>query len=174
MGGAIKYVIAKPDLDAFGFDGAIGAATTAHGAPSYTGEAVVNVPIVTGKLALRGGVYYRRDGGYVDALPGDVQTINRSATPQPLYTPLSRPSLSTRNDKDINFADTWAARASLEWQPNETWSIRPQIFHQDYEQADNSHFFLGRTGLSSSFRIEQPSTDTATVYSLSVEKDLGG
>jgi len=174
MGGAIKYVSARPDLDAFGFDGAIGAATTAHGAPSYTGEAVVNVPIVTGKLALRGGVYYRRDGGYVDALPGDVQTINRSSTPQPLYTPLRRPSLSTRNDKDINFADTWAARASLEWQPDESWSIRPQIFHQDYEQADNSHFFLGRTGLSSSFRIEQPSADTATVYSLSVEKDLGG
>lgn len=174
MGGAIKYVSATPNLDAFGFDGAIGAATTAHGAPSYTGEAIVNVPIVTGKLALRGGVYYRRDGGYVDATPGDVQTISRSSTPQPLYTPLRRPSLTTRNDKDINFSDTWAARASLEWAPDETWSIRPQIFHQYYEQADNSHFFLGREGLSSSFRIEQPSTDEATIYSLSVEKDLGG
>lgn len=174
MGGAIKYVSATPDLDDFGFDGAVGLSATAHGSPSYNGEAVVNVPIVAGKLALRTGLSYRRDGGYVDAEPGDVVTIARSSTPQPLYTPLRRPSLTTRSDKNINFSDTWAARASIEWQPDESWSIRPQIFHQYYEQADNSHFFLGREGFVSSFRIKQPSTDEATIYSLNIDKDLGG
>jgi outer membrane receptor protein involved in Fe transport len=173
MGGAIKYVSATPDLDSFGVDGAIGVAATAHGSPSYNAETVVNVPVVEGKLALRAGFYYRHDGGYVDAEPGDIQVAAQSGTPSPDYTPLRRPSLSTRSDRDINFGDTYAARASLEWQPDESWSIRPQIFYQDYKQADNSHFFLGREGFVSSFRIKQPSTDKATIYSLNIVKDLG-
>lgn len=174
MGGAIKYVSATPNLNRFGVDGAIGVAATAHGSLSYNAETVVNVPIVEGKLALRAGFYYRHEGGYVDAEPGDIQIAAQSSTPSPEYTPLRRPSLSTRSDKDINFSDTYAARASLEWRPDDSWSIRPQIFYQDYKQADNSHFFLGRDGFVSSFRIRQPSTDRATISSLSIEKDLGG
>ncbi|MDT9600629.1 TonB-dependent receptor [Sphingosinicella rhizophila] len=173
MGGAIKYVSVTPDLDRFGVDGAVGAAVTAHGSPSYHGEAVINAPIVAGKLALRAGFYYRHEGGYVDAEPGIVQTTGLSSTPFPIYTPLRQDALSTRDEEDINYSNTYAVRASLEWQPDESWSIRPQIFHQNYKQADNSHFFLGREGFVSSFRFEQPTRDKATVYSLNIQKDLG-
>lgn len=174
MGGAIKYVSNTPDLNRFSVDAAAGVAAVEKGSPSYNGEVVVNAPIVEGSLAFRGGVYYRHDGGYIDAVPGDVQSSTRSSTPSPVYTPLRRNSLSTRSERDINYGDTYALRAALEWQPDESWSIRPQIFHQDYKLADNGHFFVNRPDFQSAFRIRQPNKDTSTIYSLNIEKSFGG
>jgi len=59
MGGAIKYVSARPNSSAFSASAGVGLATTAHGDPSYNAEGIVNVPLVEGKLAMRAGVFYR-------------------------------------------------------------------------------------------------------------------
>lgn len=173
MGGAIKYVSATPDMNQFGVDAAGGLAFTDKGSPSYTGEVVANIPVVEGRLAVRAGAYYRRDGGFVDNKPGDLRDTLVSSTPFPTYTPLTRDSLTTRTAKDQNRGDTFALRLSAEWRPDDSWSIRPQIFYQDYMLANTGEFFLGRPGLTSSFRIPQPSHDQGTIYSLNVEKDLG-
>ncbi len=174
MGGAIKYVSARPDLERIGGTAAAGLATTHYGALSYTGEGVLNLPLVPGKLALRAGGYYRRDGGYIDAVPGEVQSSGSSSTPFPNFTPLRRDTLSTRTRKDINRADLYVLRGSMEWQPDETWTIRPQAFYQDADLQDNGHFFVNRPRFQSSFRIAQPNHDRAGIYSLSIDKDLGG
>jgi len=174
MGGAIKYVSARPDLNDFSVDAAAGVAMISHGSPSYNGELVVNAPIVEGSLAFRGGFFYRHDGGYTDAVPGEVQSSTFSSTPSPVYTPLRRDALSTRREKNINYGDTYALRASLEWQPDDSWSIRPQIFYQDFKLADNGHFFINRPRFESAFRFPQTTKDTAAIYSLSIEKSLGG
>lgn len=174
MGGAIKYVSATPDLQEFSVDTAAGLAFTAHGEPSYNGEAVMNAPIVEGTLGLRAGVYYRREGGYVDNGPGDVQVSTISSLPSPDYSPLLRDSLTTRQTEDGNSAETWAGRLSMEWQPDDSWSIRPQIYFQDFEQGDTGQFFLNQPEFSTSYRIAQPTSETAGIYSLNIEKDLGG
>jgi outer membrane receptor protein involved in Fe transport len=174
MGGAIKYISATPRLNQFSVDTAAGFAVTAHGSPSYNGEVVVNAPLVEDRLALRAGFYYRHDGGFIDAMPGEVQDGNTSSTPFPIYTPARRDAGTTYAQKDANFADTYVGRVSLEWQPDETWSIRPQIFYQDYKQANQGAFFLNRPGYTSSLRMREPNYDTAAIYSLNIEKDLGG
>jgi iron complex outermembrane recepter protein len=46
MGGAIKYVSARPNLSEVGGSAAVGAATTAHGSLGYNAEGIVNLPIV--------------------------------------------------------------------------------------------------------------------------------
>src|SRR5258708_39130556 len=53
MGGAIKYVSHAPRLDAYEADVAAGVATTAHGGPSYTGEAAIQPPPIKDLPALR-------------------------------------------------------------------------------------------------------------------------
>lgn len=174
MGGAIKYVSARPDPTRFSVDTAIGAAITDGGGPSYNGEVVVNAPIVEDKLAVRAGFYYRHDGGFVDNRPGDVRVILRSSTPFPDYTPLVQDSLSNRTKKNRNYGDTYVGRLSFEWRPDESWTIRPQLFYQDYKQGDTGDMFIGRTDRSGSYRIAQPNYDRAGIYSLSVEKELGG
>jgi iron complex outermembrane receptor protein len=173
MGGAIKYVSATPNLHRFSVDTAAGLAFTDHGAPSYTGEVVVNAPIVEDKLAVRGGFYYRHDGGYVDNVPGQLRNSQASSAASPTYVPMLRDSLATRTEDNQNHAETYVGRLSAEWHPDETWTIRPQAFYQNYRLANTGEIFLNRPGYTSSFRLPQPGRDKGQVYSLSVEKDLG-
>ncbi|MBX7482939.1 TonB-dependent receptor [Qipengyuania qiaonensis] len=174
MGGAIKYASNTPDMNRFSVDAAVGAAVVSEGSPDYNGEVVVNAPIIEGSLAFRGGFFYRRDGGYIDAVPGDVQISTRSSTPFPEYTPLRLDALSTRREENINYSDTYALRGSIEWQPSADWSIRPQVFYQESKLQDSSLYFLGRPDFESSFRIPQPNVEQTSVFSLNIEKDLGG
>ncbi|MES2495585.1 MAG: TonB-dependent receptor [Pseudomonadota bacterium] len=174
MGGAIKYVSAKPNLTEVGGSAAAGTATTAHGSMSYNAEAVINLPIVSDKLAVRGGVYYRHDGGYIDNVAGGFVTNSRySSTASPTYTPQRQNALSTRNASNQNDADTYVGRLSLLWQPDETLSIRPAAYYQHYKLSNPGQFFVGEADLTSSYRIKQPTTDKAGIYSLDINKELG-
>lgn len=174
MGGAIKYVSARPNLSEVSASVTAGGATTAHGAASYNGEAVINLPLIQDKLAVRGGIYYRHEGGYIDNdAGGTFVDARRSSTPFPVYTQLVTPSLSTLDQDNHNSANTIAGRLSLEWQPDPSLVIRPQAFYQDYKQRNPSQLWLFSPELSTSFRLKQPTHDRSGIYSLSVDKDLG-
>ncbi len=174
MGGAIKYVSARPKLDEVGGSAAVGVATTAHGSMSYNAEAVVNLPIVQDVLAVRGGIYFRHDGGYIDNVAGGSFTNSRYSSTEPGFTPQRQNALSTRGASNQNDANTYVGRLSLLWQPDESWSIRPAAFYQHYKLDNPGQFFLGEKKLTSSYRIAQPTTDKAGIYSLDINKELGG
>ncbi|MBO9375893.1 TonB-dependent receptor plug domain-containing protein [Sphingomonas histidinilytica] len=174
MGGAIKYVSARPKLDEVGGSAAAGVATTAHGSMSYNVEAVVNLPIVQDVLAVRGGIYFRHDGGYIDNVAGGSFTNSRYSSTEPGFTPQRQNALSTRGASNQNDANTNVGRLSLLWQPDESWSIRPAAFYQHYKLDNPGQFFLGEKKLTSSYRIAQPTTDKAGIYSLDINKELGG
>lgn len=175
MGGAIKYVSARPKLNETEGSAAAGLATTAHGSASYNAEAVINLPLAADTLALRGGVYYRRDGGYIDNVAGgNVVNSRYSSTPSPTYSPQNQAALTTRGKANQNDADTYVGRLSLLWQPDESLTIRPAAFYQHYKLANPGQFFLGQPALTSSYRIEQPTTDKTGIYSLDINKELGG
>lgn len=174
MGGAIKYVSHAPELGTTTLDTAAGVATTRHGGISYNGEAVLNVPL-TGKLALRTGVLYRSNAGYVDNIAnGTVVDVRTSTTAPPAaLTPLARPSLSTLADDNQNSDHVFAVKAALLWQPDDTLDITPSLFRQAYRQKNTGAFFTNLPGLQSSFRLKQPTDDDLGVYSLNIVKRLG-
>ncbi|WP_332769470.1 TonB-dependent receptor [Phenylobacterium sp.] len=66
MGGAVNYVARKADAGAF--DAALEAtlAKTRNADFSHAAKAMVNVPLIDGKLAVRGVVAFRQDQGYLD------------------------------------------------------------------------------------------------------------
>lgn len=175
MGGAIKYVSHAPELDRTTVDTAAGLSSTAHGGISYQGEAVLNLPL-SDKLALRTGVLYRDNAGYVDNIANgatvDVRT-STTAPPAPL-TPLVRPSLSTRADKDQNSDHVLVVKAALLWQPDASLDITPSLFRQTYRQKNTGVFWTNLPDLQSSFRLKQPTDDDLGVYSLNVVKHLDG
>lgn len=172
MGGAIKYVSARPDLSEFSSSVGAGVATQAHGDPTYNAEGILNVPLVPGVLAIRGGVFYRHEGGYVDNVANaDVEDRARSSTPFPDYTPLTQPSLNAQTRHDYNSGDTYAARLSLLWRPDESLSIRPAVFYQDYKLDNPGYIFDNLGTLTSSYRfLEQQTHDRGGIYSLEVIK----
>src|SRR5579872_2178013 len=70
LSGVLRYITNKPKLDIT--EGNVTAAygITAHGDPNGNVTAVLNLPLIADKLAVRGVVYDDRRGGYINNVPG--------------------------------------------------------------------------------------------------------
>ncbi len=73
MGGAIRYITNKPDLSEFHAGLTASAASTRHGAASFSAEGFVNIPVIKDKLGVRLVVYSDKQGGYIDNVAGTYQ-----------------------------------------------------------------------------------------------------
>lgn len=73
MGGAVRYITNKPDLQEFhaGFTGSY--STTKGGEASASGQAFINIPVIKDKFAVRVVVYNDQQGGYIDNVAGTYQ-----------------------------------------------------------------------------------------------------
>ena len=70
MGGAIRYITNKPELDEVHAGFSATAATTKGGAPSFGVDGFLNLPIIKDKLGLRLAFYSDHQGGYIDNVAG--------------------------------------------------------------------------------------------------------
>ncbi len=80
--GAVRYITNKPDLTQFSANVDAMYGVTSGGAPNTSLDAMINVPIIQDKLAVRLVIYDDREGGYInnvysqftrnDADPGNV------------------------------------------------------------------------------------------------------
>ncbi len=73
LGGTIKVITKDPNTDIVEGKVYVSASTTDGGAPNAKANAMLNVPLVKGKLALRGVLTVNHEGGYVD-IPALNQT----------------------------------------------------------------------------------------------------
>jgi outer membrane receptor protein involved in Fe transport len=75
--GALRYITNKPKLGVMEgkVDASYGLQT--HGDPSTTLSAVINVPVIADKLAVRGVIYNDRQGGYIDNVPSTFTRSNQ-------------------------------------------------------------------------------------------------
>jgi iron complex outermembrane receptor protein len=80
LAGAVRYITNRPDFDHFGGSGEATIAGTKTGATSYSATAMLNVPLVTDKLAVRAVGYGYRDGGWVDNLLNRREDANSTVT----------------------------------------------------------------------------------------------
>jgi outer membrane receptor protein involved in Fe transport len=74
--GAVRYITNKPKLDEFEghAEGTVG--DTTGGAANYAGNAMLNIPVIKDKFALRVVVYDDRQGGYIDNVPSTFTRSN--------------------------------------------------------------------------------------------------
>ncbi len=70
MAGTVRLITNKPNLNEFqaSFNGSW--STTAHGEDSNSVEAMINLPIIEDKFAIRAALYNDRQGGYIDNVAG--------------------------------------------------------------------------------------------------------
>lgn len=107
LGGTIRYITNKPDLDSIGGNLELGASSVESGAANYELKGVVNIPLVKGKAAVRVAGYTERRGGFID----------NAAT----------------GEKDINDADRQGGRMIFAWLPTENLEIEAKFLYQDIE-----------------------------------------
>src|SRR5450631_452112 len=70
--GAIRYITNKPKLDSTQVDVDAGYGITAGGAPNYSANATLNLPLIPDKFAVRAVGFVDRRGGYISNVPGTI------------------------------------------------------------------------------------------------------
>jgi iron complex outermembrane recepter protein len=78
MGGLLKYVSKRPDMDQFTGNARAGMSWTESGDINYDLASVINLPLVSDKAALRASVYQSRDGGFINNIAVGREGANSS------------------------------------------------------------------------------------------------
>jgi outer membrane receptor protein involved in Fe transport len=149
LGGAINYVANEADpaaLDA-GFEGVL-SSTRRTGEANYAAKAMINVPIVQDKLALRVVALQRVDAGYLDNPLAEVDGSN---------------DLRVRG-----------LRGSLVWTPVEGTKVTATSLYQEYDLDDQTYVLFGppETFERPTNVLEYQDTDVM-LHSLRLDQDLG-
>ena len=119
MGGAIRIISKRPDLQQYAARTDAAGAVTAGGAPSWRANALINIPLIPGKLAVRLDGYYRQEGGWIDDLyRGDIKL----------------PQLDTHN---LNSEHTRGGRASITFQATDRWNITGIAYYQRLDTGNS-------------------------------------
>ncbi|ATI79286.1 TonB-dependent receptor domain-containing protein [Sphingobium yanoikuyae] len=110
LGGIIRIIPNAPNLAQFGGQISTGVSATQHGDPGGDLSAILNLPIVAEKVALRVVGYGVQEGGYID----DV----------------------LRDKDDVNRTRTYGGRATLRIAPADDWTIDLSTAYQHIEGDD--------------------------------------
>lgn len=139
LGGIVRLDPVRPDLDRFGYGMSLGVSTTRHGAASSDVAALINLPIKTDVIGIRGLAYASTDGGYIDDAGRGLSNINRTRTRGGRLELRVKPSSTWTIDalgvvQDINASDGDYADRTL---PRlERRSTLAQPFDNDYSLAN--------------------------------------
>ena len=115
LAGAVRYLPRRPDTERRTFEVRGDLFALAHGgAPGSDAGVTFNLPLVTGRLALRGSVDRYDDPGFIDydyllRMPGVSE-------PEPDLTDPGAVAANLRSEPDANTEETVSARLSLLWQ----------------------------------------------------------
>jgi iron complex outermembrane recepter protein len=133
MGGAVRFIIKKPDLNEYSGSVRTEAGFTEGGDPSYEAGGAFGGPLVEDKLGFRVSGYYRHEGGYIDREP----FLAHRGTPE----------------ENSNSRDVQVANASLTWALTDTFKLTPSVFYQRLDRDDTDQFW---TFIPTSTREQPP------------------
>ncbi len=163
MGGTVRLLTKQPDTNVFSTAVHAGLSSTRHtNSPNWLGDGVVNVPLVSDKLALRAIGFYERDAGFFKrrfpATPGgdDLTTVNNVAR-----------------------SEVMGGSLAMLWKATDALSITPRILYQSngyngFPYADATPEHLKPTNLVQSrlFDLQEGGNDRWILYSLGIRYAL--
>lgn len=129
LSGVYRIVTRKPDLATASGLALASIASTESGSPSQKLEAVVNLPLVRDRSALRLSLYSDTDGGYVDDVNLRLSNVDRTTLR--------------------------GGRAALTVRLNETWSVNVSGVEQDLRSTDTQYTTPGLAGMSRANRVRE-------------------
>jgi len=157
--GAIRYITNEPKLDVTEGNVKAEYGTTAHGGQNTDVVGVVNLPLVTDTLAVRGVIYNDSRGGYIDNVPATFTRANTDIgihyanypAPGPLCpngqppgngycVPPNAGAINNYNiaANEINPVQYYGIRAELLWKFNPDWNM---LITQTYQVMNSQGVF---------------------------------
>jgi outer membrane receptor protein involved in Fe transport len=175
MGGTIRLITNQPDPASFAASTKVSGSDTQDGGGNYSVNAMVNLPLVTDRLALRIVGTDTYTSGWIDR-----EVLN----PFPLETNagftrgdvLTAPVVAKHDD--ANWERLEGMRTSLLWQPNENLTITPTAFYQKIDQGA-PNYVDAPPGISyethyQPFDVNEPYSDSFGLYSLPIKFTFQG
>lgn len=147
LGGIYHIVTRRPDLDAVSAWTRLSASAIHHGEMGFGGEAVVNLPLIEDRLALRAVGYRVTDGGWID---------------------------NTAVGKDSNSTRTKGLRLGLKWQASQDWSVDLGYAVQDIASRDSQYVLAAGEGLARPGNFAEPTDNDFAMFRGTVAGRLGG
>ncbi|MES2495820.1 MAG: TonB-dependent receptor [Pseudomonadota bacterium] len=145
MGGTLRVIYQKPTFDAEGAAD-VSLSDTRYGGLNYEGSAMVNVPIVDDKIAVRAVGFYRNANGYIDN--------------------------TALNIKNINDQKSYGGRFLARLKPSEALTIDAAAYI-NRSRTDTNAWTLTSGKFNSDALTRQPVTDDLELYSLTANYELG-
>ncbi|MDP9089849.1 MAG: TonB-dependent receptor [Pseudomonadota bacterium] len=163
--GVIRYITNKPKLDVTEGNVEASYGTTAGGADNSSLSAVINLPMIQGRLALRAVIYDDNRGGYINNVPSTftrkasdlgINFANYAAacsvgvpsaaglctggTPTAYTVPPGSPVINNQNlvGKAINPVSYQGIRASALYEIGDDWNV---LIEQAYQNTDAQGVF---------------------------------
>ena len=178
VGGTIRLIRNRPEVDSFDYEVNAAASTTRHaGKAGYDADAMLNIPVGS-TLALRLNGGYEYQAGVINATNAYVYDKDIRFNPDAQVVlanpadPLNSPAV-TRAIDDIDWAKIWFGRAALRWQPSESFDIEASYLHQN-TKANAFPFRTGDSGYENRQLIPVSPIDTDTdLASLTGTVDFG-
>lgn len=144
LGGTVRIITNKPDAAKTEAAARVDFGHTQGGALRQRYDAMVNVPLIDDQLAVRAVGYYRDEEGWVK------NTI-----------------LGTRNS-----SEDWGGRVSVSWTPNDAFSIRAEVIHQDSDPEDGDSWNPALGKFKKASHIATGRKAELTNYSLTAAYDF--
>ena len=172
--GTVRIITNKPDLSSTYGQLNLELNKVSHGDWGYTGEGFVNLPI-SSNMATRVVAWYRRDGGYIDNIRGQMLYPEYEAYANggaPTGNVIVRDNAPWAED-DYNDVDTYGARAALKIDLNDNWTVTPQLMAQRQKSYGSFAEERGLGDLETMQFQKEKFTDTFWQAALTVEGKVG-
>ncbi len=156
MGGVVRVVTNKPQLERTEYKADVSAAYMSEGDPSFHANAMLNLPVGE-SVALRAVGVYRKEGGFTDNVGEE-----------------GVPDFSELTTKDnVNEEQVEGARLALTWQASDALRLTPSVYYQKIS-IDATSQYEPDTGDLQFFdrRVADEQENEFTLYNLELEYDF--
>ncbi len=118
--GTVRYIVAKPDVTAFAANAGGGLHTIDGGGNGWDADAMVNIPLIQDKLAIRLVGFGAKDAGYIDNVFGYTPGRFDADTGERIIGSKSNADIV---ENDYNSGDWVGGRISAKWFFNDEWAL---------------------------------------------------
>jgi len=167
--GVLHYITNKPKLNVTEAMVNAGYSSTAHGDPSSALAAVINLPVIADKLAVRGVIYNEKRGGYIDNIPATFaradtdRSISYAGGTVPANSVVINNAAVVANN--INPVTYSGLRVEALYRFNDDWST---LIAQSYQNIEADGVFAEEAANS----LGEPQPDlTVQLFNPSYNKD---
>jgi iron complex outermembrane receptor protein len=167
-GGTIRFITKQPDVNQYTGDLSSELSGTVHGGVNYDEKGVLNVPIVPGVFAIRAGVEYGDQSGWINQY---AHATGHLLATDPLTADLTPTTLEKSGVNDVR-SEVFKLAGKYQTD-DEGLVITPSLYYQRLKQSDGPEFFSNEGLFNETRGTPEYARDTTIVPSLTIDKDLG-